>query len=61
MTQQELSDIMAAATKIDWERTEVLDQILYTTAYLKFAEAIKPLVIKYADKLPTDVKFLLKL
>lgn len=61
MTHQELSDIMAAAAKIDWERTEVLDQILYTTAYLKFAEAIKPLVIKYANTLPTDAKFILRL
>lgn len=58
---EELNDIMQAISKLDIAQMEVQDQLLYMTAGLKFAEMVKPLVVKYADKLPQDCKFLMKL
>lgn len=58
---EELNDIMQAVSKLDIARMEVKDQLLYLSAGLQFAETVKPLVIKYANELPENNKFLFKL
>lgn len=61
MQTEELNDIMQAISKLDIPSMEVQDQLLYLSAGLQFAEAVKPLVIKYADKLPSGTGFLMRL
>lgn len=61
MRPEEMNDIMQALPKLDIASMEVQDQLLYLAAGLRFAESIKPLVVKYSNRLPEDVKFLLKL
>lgn len=61
MTPQEISEIMAAASKLDIEHMDMRDQIKYFSATCQFAEQIKPLVVKYADKLPKGINFLFRM
>lgn len=61
MTQQEIVDIMSAVGKLNPNEMEIQDQALYLIALSRFAETTKPLVIKYADKLPKNSNFLIKL
>ena len=61
MTHQELNDVMESINKLDISNMEAQDFALYLISLTKFAEAVKPLVIKYADRLPENAKFMLKL
>lgn len=61
MQMEEVNSIIQAVSSLDITNMELQDQLLYLSAGLKLAEMLKPLVIKYADKLPQDCKFLVKL
>lgn len=61
MSIEEVNDIITAVSKLDIEKMDVQDQLLYLYAGLQYAETVKPLVIKYLDKLPEKTNFLLKL
>lgn len=61
MNLQEVNDIMNAVGNFNLQEMEVQDQALYLMSISQFAERMKPLVVKYADKLPEECKFLLKL
>lgn len=61
MSIEEVNDIIIAISKLDIEKMDVQDQLLYLHAGLQYAETVKPLVIKHADKLPEKTNFLLKL
>lgn len=61
MYMDEVEDIMQALSKLNISKMEIQDQLLYLLAGLKYAEILKPLVTKYANELPKDIKFLLKL
>lgn len=61
MTSQEISEIMTSASKLDIEHMDMRDQIKFFSAMCQFAEQVKPLVVKYSDKLPKGSKFLFKM
>lgn len=61
MTAKEVADIMASAAKLELEKMEVQDQVLYVQAVCQFAEQMKHIVLKYSDKLPSECKFLFRL
>ena len=61
MTQQEMSDIFLSIEKLKLAEMDVQDQITCITAFSQFAETLKPLVVKYIDKVPTGNTFLFKL
>lgn len=61
MTQHETIEIINSIVKIDFSQMDILDQALFLTSLQKFAESMKPLVVKYSDKLPENSTFLLKL
>lgn len=61
MYMNEVEDIMQASSKLDIQKMEIQDQLLYLLAGLKYAETLKPLVTKYANELLKDIKFLFEL
>lgn len=61
MNQQEISDIIISVGTLNLAEMEVQDQALYLMSIQKFAERMKPLVVKYADKLPEESTFLFKM
>lgn len=61
MNQQEIIDIITSVGTLNLAEMEIQDQVLYLMSISQFAERMKPLVIKYADKLPEECKFLFKL
>lgn len=61
MTTQELIDIVNNVFKINFDKADMQDQILFMSALHKFAEQVKPLTVKYVDKLPEGSTFLFKL
>lgn len=61
MTQREVIEIINSISKINWNEVEFKDQILISMSMTQFAEQVRPLIVKYADKLPESSTFLLKL
>lgn len=61
MTAGEIETIINAASEIDFTQMDWKDHLIYMAAMSEMAEKIKPLVVKYADKLPENATFLLKL
>lgn len=61
MTSQEVIQTINAVSALNPDDTDVQDQLKFFSATLQFAEQIKPLVVKYANKMPKDSNFLLKL
>lgn len=61
MNQQEIIDIMNAVGTLNLAEMEIQDQVLYFMSISQFAERMKPLVVKYSDKLPESSTFLFKM
>lgn len=61
MSSQNLDEIMKIIPKLDVESMEIQDQALFLINISNFAESMKPLIVKYADKTPKESKFLIKL
>lgn len=61
MTAKETQEVMDAISKLDITQMDWKDQLLYMAAMSEAAERIKPLVVKYANRLPEKSTFLLKL
>lgn len=61
MKAREVEEILSAASKLNPAHMDVTDNIEFICAVNAFAERVKPLVIKYADRLPEETKFFLKL
>ena len=61
MTISEAMDTINAISKIDMSCVDLKDQMEYMSALNGFAEKIKPIVIKYLDKVPPNANFLMKL
>lgn len=61
MKLQEVNDIIQAFPKFDISEMEMEDQIYVMMATTQFAEKLKPIVVKYADKLPKSNTFLFKM
>lgn len=61
MTQREVFEIIDSISEINWNEAEFKDQILLSMSVTQFAEQVKPLIVKYADKLPEASTFLFKL
>ena len=61
MTLQEIMDTMESVGKLNLAEMEVKDQAAYIIVASKFAGTLKPLVIKYIDKVPSGNTFLFKL
>ena len=61
MTTQELNQVLNAMPLLKPDEMEIQDQLKYLSAMNQFAEQIKPLVVKYANKIPKGSNFLLKL
>lgn len=57
----EVQEVLVAASKLDVTQMHWTDQLIYMAAMSEMAEKIKPLVVKYADRLPGNETFLLKL
>lgn len=61
MSQYELQDIMECVSTLDLTSMDLQDQALYMLSICELSENIKPLVVKYSNKLPDSSKFLFKL
>lgn len=61
MKLQEVNDIIQAFPKLDISEMEMEDQIYVMMATTQFAEKLKAIVVKYADKLPKSNTFLFKM
>lgn len=61
MTGVEMQEIIMAVSKIDLITMDYQDQLTYIAAMGEMAKKVKPLVVKYADRLPGNETFLLKL
>lgn len=61
MTQREMTEVIDSVSKLNTEHMDMADQIKYLSAMNQFAEHVKPLVLKYANNLPGESKFLLKM
>lgn len=61
MTVRETQEVMEAIGKIDIAAMDWQDQLIYMAAMSEMAERVKPLVVKYANRLPESSTFLLKL
>lgn len=61
MTCQEAIDVINSISEINLEEADCQDQLLIAMATAQFAEQIKPIVVKYANKLPENSTFLVKL
>lgn len=61
MNQQEIIDIMNAVGTLNLAEMELKDQAIYLMSISQFAECMKPLVVKYSDKLPENSTFLFKM
>ena len=61
MNQQEIIDIMNAVGTLNLAEMEIQDQALYLMSISQFAERMKPIVLKYTDKLSGKSTFLFKM
>lgn len=61
MTPIEIQEIIKATSKIDPATMDWQDQLTYITIMGEMAERLKPLAVKYANRLPENSIFLLKL
>lgn len=61
MNIKEINDIFLAVSKFNLQEMEIQDQAQFLMSVSQFAEQMKPIVIKYADKLPEECTFLLKI
>lgn len=61
MTIEEIQAVLDAIGKIDIVAMDWIDQLAYMAAVGELAEKIRPLVVKYANELPRNETFLLKL
>lgn len=61
MCLEEVNSIIAALSKLNIIQMEISDQLLYISSVSKFAESIKPLIVKYANKLPENSTSFFKL
>lgn len=61
MNQQEIIDIFNAVGTLNLPEMEIQDQALYLMSISQFAERMKPIVLKYTDKLPKNSTFLFKI
>lgn len=61
MKQQEIIDIMDAVGTLNLAEMEIQDQALYLMSISQFAERMKPIVVKYANKFPENSTFLFKI
>lgn len=61
MTPTEIDNALKALSKLDIAQLDMGDQIIYLAALTEFAEKIKPIVLKYSDRLPNGSTFLLKI
>lgn len=61
MNQQEIIDILNAVGTFNLAEMEMQDQALYLMSISQFTERMKPLVVKYSDKLPESSTFLFKM
>lgn len=57
----EVPEVFDALSKLDLASMDVVDQMAYILAANQFAERTKPLIVKYADKLPEKTTFLFKM
>lgn len=60
MNQQGIIDIMTSVGTLNLSEMEVQDQALYLMSISQFAERMKPLVVKYSDKMSEKSTFLFK-
>lgn len=58
---EEINEVIQALPALDFASMDVTDQIAYILATNQFAESVKPLIVKYADKLPEKTTFLFKM
>lgn len=56
-----INEVMSALSKLDFAQMDITDQMAYILAANQFAEKMKPIVVKYADKLPDKTTFLFKM
>lgn len=61
MNQQEIIDILNFVGTFNLSEMEIQDQALYLMSISQFAKRMKPLVVKYSDKLPESSTFLFKM
>lgn len=61
MTMNEAQEVMEAFSKIDVASMDWKDRLVHMAAISEMAERLKPLVVKYANQLPGNSTFLLKL
>lgn len=57
----EVSEVFNALSKLDFVSMDITDQMAYILAANQFAERMKPLIVKYAEKLPEKTTFLFKM
>lgn len=58
---EEAAEVIKAISVLDFPHMEVQDQAMFMLFTDQFAERIKPLIVKYADKLPEKTTFLFKM
>lgn len=61
MNMQEVPEIITAVGQLPMEQMDWQDQMFLMAASAEFADKMKPLVIKYADRLPESSTFLFKM
>lgn len=57
----EINEVIQALPGLDFAQMDITDQMAYILAANQFAERMKPLITKYADKLPEKTTFLFKM
>lgn len=61
MGTQEAVDIINTIFRMNIGQMEITDQALFLLVTGQYAEKLKPLIAKYADKLPEKTTFLFKM
>lgn len=61
MRTQEAVDIINAAFKMGIDTMDMEDQAIFLLSTAQYAEKLKPLIARYADKLPENTTFLFKM
>ena len=61
MNMQEVPEIITAIGQLPMEQMDWKDQMFLIVEMAEFAQKMKPLVLKYADRLPESSTFLFKM
>lgn len=60
-TEREVMDTIESVNGLDFECMDLRDRVKFLDAMCQFAEQIKPIIVKYSNKMTEESTFLLKM